>query len=89
MLFTDLAENGHFVCFQDLYRVLLEAESEGILDDVDMTEVEKLILGSKSAGVGRPHYSGSAELKKVFSYKHSPIWDLISLNSLQDICAIK
>ena len=30
--------------FQDLYRKLLEAESEGILDDVDMLKVEKLIL---------------------------------------------
>ena len=26
--------------FQDLYRVLLEAESEGTLDDVDMVKVE-------------------------------------------------
>ena len=34
--------------FQDLYRVLLEAESEGILDDVDMTKVEKLILDPKA-----------------------------------------
>ena len=33
----------HFT-LQDLYRKLLEAESEGILDDVDMTKVEKLIL---------------------------------------------
>ena len=33
--------------FQDLYRVLLEAESEGILEDVDMTKVEKLILNPK------------------------------------------
>ena len=33
--------------FQDLYRVLLEAESEGILDDVDMAKVEKLILDPK------------------------------------------
>ena len=32
--------------FQDLYRALLEAESEGILDDVNMTEVERLILDS-------------------------------------------
>ena len=30
--------------FQDLYRKLLEAESEGILDDIDMFEVEKLIF---------------------------------------------
>ena len=30
--------------------------------------MEKLILDSKSAGVGRPHYSGSAEVKKVFGY---------------------
>ena len=29
---------------QDLYRILLKAESEGILHDVDMAEVEKLIL---------------------------------------------
>ena len=34
--------------FQDLYRKLLEAESEGILDNVDMLEVEKLILGPES-----------------------------------------
>ena len=30
--------------FQDLYRYLLDAESKGILDDVDMTQVERLIL---------------------------------------------
>ena len=30
--------------FQDLYRVLLEAEIDGILEDVDMAKVEKLIL---------------------------------------------
>ena len=30
--------------FQDLYRALLEAESEGNLDDVDMLEVERQIL---------------------------------------------
>ena len=34
--------------FQDLYRKLLEAESEGILDDVDMLGVEKLILDSEA-----------------------------------------
>ena len=33
--------------FQDLYRKLLEAESDGILHDVDMLEVEKLILDPK------------------------------------------
>ena len=32
------------VFFQDLYRKLLEAESEGILEDADMTKVERLIL---------------------------------------------
>ena len=32
---------------QDLYRVLLEAESEGILDDTNMFEVEKLILNQE------------------------------------------
>ena len=31
-----------------MYRILLEAESEGILDDVDMMEVEKLILDPKT-----------------------------------------
>ena len=41
--------------FQDLYRILLEAESEGILEDVDMMEVEKLILDPKAEmkSVGR------------------------------------
>ena len=34
----------NLINFQDLYRILLKAESEGILDDVDMTQVEKLIL---------------------------------------------
>ena len=35
----------HFLfSLQDLYRILLKAESEGILYDVDMAEVEKLIL---------------------------------------------
>ena len=35
-----------FTCifFQDLYRILLEAESKGGLEGVDMTEVEELIL---------------------------------------------
>ena len=34
-----------FLCsFQDLYRVLLEAESDGILKDVDLDKVEDLIL---------------------------------------------
>ena len=33
-----------FISFQDLYRVLLEAESARIMDDVDMTVVEILIL---------------------------------------------
>ena len=41
--------------FQDLYRILLEVESEGILEDVDMTKVEKLILDPKAEmkSVGR------------------------------------
>ena len=30
--------------FQDLYRVLLVTESEGILDDVNIAQVEKMIL---------------------------------------------
>ena len=34
----------HTCYFQDLYRVLLEADSEGILDDVDLEKVEELIL---------------------------------------------
>ena len=33
-----------YFLFQDLYRVLLTAESEGILDDVNMTQVKKLLL---------------------------------------------
>ena len=33
-----------YVSFQDFYRVLLEAESDGILKEVDMIQVEKLIL---------------------------------------------
>ena len=33
-----------YIYFQDFYQKLLEAESEGILEDVDMTGVEKLIL---------------------------------------------
>ena len=48
MLFTDLTENAHCVCFQDLYRILLEAKSEGILDDVDMLEAEQLILNPEA-----------------------------------------
>ena len=36
------------ISFQDLYRVLLEAESAGIMDDVDMTQVEKQILEPKT-----------------------------------------
>ena len=32
------------ILFQDLYRILLEAELEGILEDVDMFEVEKLLF---------------------------------------------
>ena len=34
--------------FQDLYRTLLSTEWEGILEDVDMTRVEKLILDPKA-----------------------------------------
>ena len=47
--------------FQDLYRILLEAESEGILEDVDMTKVEKLILDPK------------AEMKSVGTYPHGDV----------------
>ena len=43
-LFRSLCKLSLHLYFQDLYRVLLEAESEGVLDDVDMTKVEKLIL---------------------------------------------
>ena len=55
-----------FISFQDLYRVLLEAESEVILDDVDMTQVEKLILDPKAEleSVGRPRDVEEVEEKK-------------------------
>ena len=33
-----------FCMFSGFYGILLEAESEGILDDADMMEVERLIL---------------------------------------------
>ena len=33
--------------FQEFFRILLEAQSEGILDDTDMAEVERLILDPK------------------------------------------
>ena len=52
-----------FKIFQDLYRNLLEAESEGILDDVDMAEVEKFILDPKSAK--RPHDAHEKEESKI------------------------
>ena len=56
-----------FAAFQGLYRILLEAESKGILEDVAMTKVEKLILDPdpETLPEGRPHYSGLAEVKKV------------------------
>ena len=46
-----------YFSLQDLYRILLEAESEGILGDVDMTQVEKLILDPKTEleSVGHKH----------------------------------
>ena len=45
MLFCDHnSETSCLFSFQDLYRILLEAESEGILTGVDMAEVEKFIL---------------------------------------------
>ena len=49
-----------------MYRILLEAESEGILDDVDMTEVEKLILDPKEEleSVGRKHDAEEMEESK-------------------------
>ena len=34
----------YLISFQDLYRILLEADSEGMLLEVDMLGVEKLIL---------------------------------------------
>ena len=37
-----------FINFQDLYRILLEADSERMLEDVDMVKVEKLLLTSKA-----------------------------------------
>ena len=51
MLMIVLSFTRQPIFFQDLYRVLLEAESAGIMDDVDMTKVEELILnpeGEKS-----------------------------------------
>ena len=40
-----------------MYRILLAAESEGILDNVDMVEVEKNILGLKLERHGRTEWS--------------------------------
>ena len=55
---------------KDLYRILLTAESEGILDDVDMTRVEKLILDPKSelGSVERP-----SDVKRVEEKKRTKI----------------
>ena len=50
--------------FQDLYRVLLEAESEGILDNVDMTQVEKLILDPKTEMKSVKHLRDADEVKE-------------------------
>ena len=49
-----------------MYRVLLEAESEGILHDVDMLEVQKLILNPKAQleSVGRKRSVEEVEEKK-------------------------
>ena len=40
-----------FISFQDLYRILLEAESEGILDDLDMTKNGFLILNQRNVSI--------------------------------------
>ena len=42
---VDLA---HYIIFQDLYSVLVKSEAEGLLGDVNMLEVEKLILNPKA-----------------------------------------
>ena len=49
-----------------MYRKLLEAESDGILGDVDMVEVEKLILDPKveMKSVGHPYNVAEEEQKK-------------------------
>ena len=51
------------IYFQDLYRVLLEAESAGIMDDVDMTQVEKLILDPTAADTSRRPLGNTAAPK--------------------------
>ena len=48
-----------WISFQDLYRKLLQAESDGILEDVNMLEVEKLIL--------------DPEAKKEWKFLHSTV----------------
>ena len=40
--------NENLYNFQDFYRKLLEAETEGNLDDVDMLEVEKWIFNHEA-----------------------------------------
>ena len=51
------------IYFQDLYSVLLEAESAGIMDDVDLTKVEKLILDPKADDTSRRPLGNTAAPK--------------------------
>ena len=54
-----------YFSFQDLYRKLLEAESEGILDDVDMAKVEKMILDPKAEMKSVEHPRNVDEMKET------------------------
>ena len=65
--------------FQDLYRILLEAESEGILGDVKMAEVEKLILNPDSEKKSRTPL-GDVNVMKLESNVPKKIIDDIDLD---------
>ena len=59
--------NENLYNFQDFYRKLLEAESEGNLDDVDMLEVEKWIFNHEAEmkSVELQHDVDVAELEEA------------------------
>ena len=49
---------------QDLYRILLTAESEGLLDDVNMSRVEKVLLDPELKKKSR-NPSGDTDVKNL------------------------
>ena len=68
-----------FFSFQDLYRILLEVESKGTLDDVNMTRVEKLILDPDPNNRSRTSL-GDVNVMKLKSNVKKKIIDDIDLD---------